>query len=577
MSRDSAVSISPLEEALYGVDARARDEGRAYLISRGSAREVEALVEVLDAPLSTTRRRAVRLLSDLQPHRALPPLRAWVNQLAANRWERAEVKPTALREALVNAARLLNQLTARGDREVALLTLWSAPMLKVKRATLCPAAPDELLSKALLTSKEPKLIELASAEALRRLQRLDPAFASAHVTLTNLLRGSLVAQDQVSSHEPSDSLAEVLIKSLSDLSSAEPPYESQELSSYHQLIAFLYPDSGYWSSLALKLIPLGLRTCRERPVIIEALELATQSLSMHSSDQSHEQVSAQVIEALTALERVSLLNKIDSAQPLEDSGAVEEISTSEEDSSYTPLSTVSDQVIDRLIQAPQPEIRSLTARLLPAHHPGLALLSKDSSPEVVWRARVAQQDRWGLTRLSSRLGSHERLALPSAQPPYGLRSFDTIPTVSRVRGALALCQARFDVNLGVAMRSAEAAGLSEIFVVGTRSGSLTSARGAEHALPITWLTDPDELILEARRRGYQLVAVQQTPDSEPYHRASYPPQPLFILGSEDAGLPDSLRLTADLVVEIPLYGAIDSLNVATAATCVMMHWRAHLE
>jgi tRNA G18 (ribose-2'-O)-methylase SpoU len=29
------------------------------------------------------------------------------------------------------------------------------------------------------------------------------------------------------------------------------------------------------------------------------------------------------------------------------------------------------------------------------------------------------------------------------------------------------------------------------------------------------------------------------------------------------------------VVEIPLYGLIDSLNVATAATCVLMHWRVH--
>jgi tRNA G18 (ribose-2'-O)-methylase SpoU len=146
-----------------------------------------------------------------------------------------------------------------------------------------------------------------------------------------------------------------------------------------------------------------------------------------------------------------------------------------------------------------------------------------------------------------------------------------------VGGAIALCQARFDVNLGVAMRSAEAAGLSEVFVIGTRSGSLSSARGAEHALPITWFTDPYELIIEARHRGYQLVAIQQTPDSQPYHQADYPPRPLFVLGSEDAGLPDELRIAADLIVEIPLYGAIDSLNVATAATCVVMHWRAHLD
>ena len=31
----------------------------------------------------------------------------------------------------------------------------------------------------------------------------------------------------------------------------------------------------------------------------------------------------------------------------------------------------------------------------------------------------------------------------------------------------------------------------------------------------------------ARREGYQIVAVQQTPDSQPYHQAAYPPRPLL--------------------------------------------------
>ena len=74
-----------------------------------------------------------------------------------------------------------------------------------------------------------------------------------------------------------------------------------------------------------------------------------------------------------------------------------------------------------------------------------------------------------------------------------------------------------------------------------------------------------------------IKCASQQADSEAYHQADYPPQPLFVIGSEDAGLPDSLRLAADLAVEFPLFGAIDSLNVATAATCVIMHWRAHLQ
>ena len=293
-------------------------------------------------------------------------------------------------------------------------------------------------------------------------------------------------------------------------------------------------------------------------------------------------MSSALIETLTALERVMLLWSVSPSEATperhnqEDADAHGESDLST--STYSaPLSGVSDDIIDALFTSPDPAVRSLTARLLPQDHPRLSVLISDPHPDVAWRAQATSLGRSSVETLRARLGRHRRLELPSAQPPYGLRAFDQLPDIPRVAGALALCQARFDVNLGVAMRSAEAAGLSEVFVVGARSGSLTSARGAEHALPVTWFDDPESMMIEARRRGYQLVAVQQTPDSEPYHRAHYPPRPLFILGSEDAGLPDALRLAADLVVEIPLYGAIDSLNVSTAATCVIMHWRAHLD
>jgi tRNA G18 (ribose-2'-O)-methylase SpoU len=89
------------------------------------------------------------------------------------------------------------------------------------------------------------------------------------------------------------------------------------------------------------------------------------------------------------------------------------------------------------------------------------------------------------------------------------------------------------------------------------------------------VSDGAALVALARTKGYQLVAVQQTPSSEAYHLADYPPQPLFMMGAEDLGLPDSLRLAADLAIEIPMFGEIDSLNVATAATTVMFHWRIH--
>jgi tRNA G18 (ribose-2'-O)-methylase SpoU len=80
------------------------------------------------------------------------------------------------------------------------------------------------------------------------------------------------------------------------------------------------------------------------------------------------------------------------------------------------------------------------------------------------------------------------------------------------------------------------------------------------------------LFAEAQRREYQVVAVQQSPGSTGYDAAPYPPRPLFLMGAEDRGIPSWACAAADLVIEIPLSGAVDSLNVACAATVVMVEW-----
>ena len=218
-----------------------------------------------------------------------------------------------------------------------------------------------------------------------------------------------------------------------------------------------------------------------------------------------------------------------------------------------------------------PRLRAAAALGLPAASPVLAQLTADPDAGVAWLARRARAGAGGTA--AQRLAPHHRLGAPSAQPPYGIQPDDPIEEIERVSAALALCQPRFDVNLGVAVRSAEAAGLREVFLVGQAGLFRSPARGTDRAIPVRPVADPAALIRCAREGDYQLVVVQQTPASVPYHRADYPPRPLFVLGAEDRGVPPLLRAAADLLVEIPLFGAIDSLNVAATATAVMFHWR----
>ncbi len=224
---------------------------------------------------------------------------------------------------------------------------------------------------------------------------------------------------------------------------------------------------------------------------------------------------------------------------------------------------------------PDPVIRSAFARCAQHDDPALGKLVEDPDPVVRWMANRARNGAFDKAALHTRTLPHARLNSPSAHPPYGIRDGDARIGSPRVGAALALCHGRIDVNIGVAVRSAEAAGFSEVFVVGGRPLMRTAMRGTDRVMNVQQVSDGAALFALARSKGYQLVAVQQTPCSEAYHLADYPPKPLFMMGAEDLGLPDSLRLAADLAIEIPMFGEIDSLNVATAATTVMFHWRIH--
>ena len=220
------------------------------------------------------------------------------------------------------------------------------------------------------------------------------------------------------------------------------------------------------------------------------------------------------------------------------------------------------------------KLRAVVAKSLDPASDLLDKLVNDPDPGVRWlaeRTRLGAYTREAQDRIK---GRHARLDSPSARPPYGIheRDLENLTLPPRRHAALALCHTRFDINLGVAVRSAEAAGLEEVFILGKEEIFKSPLRGTDLVLKLTHVQSPAELLRLARQRGYQLVAVQQTPNSEPYLTANYPPCPLFVMGAEDLGVPPELRAGADLAVEIPMFGLIDSLNVAAAATTVMLTW-----
>jgi TrmH RNA methyltransferase len=80
---------------------------------------------------------------------------------------------------------------------------------------------------------------------------------------------------------------------------------------------------------------------------------------------------------------------------------------------------------------------------------------------------------------------------------------------------------------------------------------------------------------EARRAGYTICATTSH-GGTPLFAAELPARAVVVLGAEDVGLPPELARAADLTLEIPGSGHVESLNVGAATAVVLAElWRRH--
>jgi tRNA G18 (ribose-2'-O)-methylase SpoU len=88
-------------------------------------------------------------------------------------------------------------------------------------------------------------------------------------------------------------------------------------------------------------------------------------------------------------------------------------------------------------------------------------------------------------------------------------------------------------------------------------------------VPWEYQTGATEVVDGLRKRGYQIVAVEQAHNSSPYTQAGvYRPPLALIFGHERAGVAPAALQAADVRVEVPVYGMANSLNVAMACALV---------
>jgi len=132
-------------------------------------------------------------------------------------------------------------------------------------------------------------------------------------------------------------------------------------------------------------------------------------------------------------------------------------------------------------------------------------------------------------------------------------------------------------NLGAIIRTAHAAGANAVILPERRAAPLTetvekAAAGALEYLPVARVTNVNQTIERLKQSGFWIYGLDER-GSELYDQVEFSTPAAIVLGGEGKGLHQAVQTHCDVLVRIPMAGAVSSLNVSVAAGIVLFEWR----
>lgn len=148
-------------------------------------------------------------------------------------------------------------------------------------------------------------------------------------------------------------------------------------------------------------------------------------------------------------------------------------------------------------------------------------------------------------------------------------------TASKKEYVLILHNIRSAHNVGAIFRTADAAGITKIYLTGytptpldrfgkPRSDIAKTALGAEKTVLWEYKKTPQPVLRVLKKDGVSLIAIEQSPRSVDYKKIKISHRAAFIIGNEVHGLSARLLAQCDTIAEIPMMGEKESLNVSVA-------------
>ena len=147
-------------------------------------------------------------------------------------------------------------------------------------------------------------------------------------------------------------------------------------------------------------------------------------------------------------------------------------------------------------------------------------------------------------------------------------------------------------NVGSLLRTADGLGVERVFLTGYTPYPLTkdddrlphlaqkidhqiakTALGAENSVKWAHQADIFALLTDLKVDGFRIVALEQVKGSIKLPEFSPPEKIALVVGREVEGIEPEVLATTDTVIEIPMLGNKESLNVVQAAAMGLYHIR----
>ena len=137
-------------------------------------------------------------------------------------------------------------------------------------------------------------------------------------------------------------------------------------------------------------------------------------------------------------------------------------------------------------------------------------------------------------------------------------------------------------NVGSIFRTADGAGVGHVYLSGYTPTPIDkfgrpqkeiakTALGAQSTLAWEYRASIVPLIKTLKREGWHIVGAEQDERAQHYKKFKRKNKTIFVFGNEVKGLSKSVRALCDTIVEIPMRGTKESLNVSVAAGIILFN------